>query len=187
MIKLNLNRMIRDFEKKEKIQGKVLEQKRTLVRYCSKAIKEIHRRKIKEAKKLIKNVETGLKKMKRYKSEFSSHIEHIEQEYAEAVLLLCVVEDKKCPIPETLKVSDISYLNGLLDAVGELRREMLDLLRDGKYEEAGRFFNAMEALYEAVESFQFSGSILPGFRRKQDVARRQIEQARSEILYAKRR
>ena len=47
-------------------------------------------------------------------------------------------------------------------------------------------FDAMEKIYEAVEPFQFSNSILPNFRRKQDVARRQIEQARSEILYSKR-
>ena len=186
MVDLNLNKMIKTFERKEKIQGEVLEQKRILVRYCSKAIKETHSRKISSAKQLVKKVEAGLKKMRTYRNEFTAHIEHIEQEYVEAVLLLCVVEKKKCPMPESLKVSDVSYLNGLMDVIGELRREMLDLLRKDKYKEAERFFNAMERLYESTEPIQFSGSIVPNFRRKQDVARRQIEQARSEILYAKR-
>ncbi len=186
MIDFNLERMIKEFEKKEKQQTEVLEQKRALVRDCSNAIKEIHRRKLTNAKNLIKNVEQGLKKMKKFKTEFKVHIEHIEQEYVEAVVLLEIVENKKCSSPKKLKVSDVSYLTGLMDIVGELRREMLDLLRKDNYKEAERMFNAMEKVYESVEPVQFSNSIVPGFRRKQDVARRQIEQARSEILYSKR-
>ena len=183
---LDLNRMIKEFEKKEKQQTEILEQKRALVRDCSNAIKETHRRKLNTAKKLITNVKNGLKKLKNYEKEFGVHIEHIEQEYTEAVLLLEIVEKKKCSSPKKLNVSDVSYLNGLMDIVGELRREMLDLLRKDKYTEAERMFNEMERIYESVEPVQFSNSIVPGFRRKQDVARRQIEQARSEILYSKR-
>lgn len=183
---MNFERMIKEFEKKEKQQTEILEQKRALVRDCSKAIKEIHRRKLKSAKELIKNVEDGLKKLNNLREEFEVHIEHIEQEYTEAVILLEVVENEKISSPEKLKVSDVSYLNGLMDIVGELRREMLDLLRKDNYKEAERMFDAMETIYESVEPIQFSNSIIPNFRRKQDVARRQIEQARSEILYSKR-
>ncbi|MCC7552850.1 hypothetical protein KO317_04275 [Candidatus Micrarchaeota archaeon] len=186
MIDMNLNKMIKEFEKKEKEQTEVLEQKRALVRDCSNAIKEIHRRKLEPAKKLITNVEEGLKKLKKYEKDFAVHLEHIEQEYTEAIVLLEIVETKNCSPPTKLKVSDISYLNGLMDVIGELRREMLDLLRKDNYKEAERMFDAMEKIFESVEPVQFSNSIVPGFRRKQDVARRQIEQARSEILYSKR-
>ncbi len=187
MINMNLDKMIKEFEKKEKQQTEVLEQKRALVRDCSKAIKEIHRRKINSAETLIKNVEKGLKKLNKCKEEFAVHTDHIEQEYVEAVVLLEIVKNKKCSSPEKLKVSNVAYLNGLMDIVGELRREMLDLLRKDKYKDAERMFDSMEKIYESVELIQFSNSIIPNFRRKQDVARRQIEQARSEILYSKRK
>ena len=71
---------------------------------------------------------------------------------------------------------------GLLDSVGELKREMYESIRKGKKKDAERYFALMEEIFDALLPLRFSNAVLPDFRRKQDVARIQIEQARGELL-----
>src|SRR3989338_3016730 len=76
------------------------------------------------------------------------------------------------------------WLLGCCDVVGEFRREMLEMLKAGKKKEAEKYFGMMEAVYDELVPIRFSNSLLPNFRKKQDVARGQVEQARSEIVRA---
>ena len=69
-----------------------------------------------------------------------------------------------------------------MDVVGELKRESLISLRNNNTDEAKRYFSFMEYIYDATRSIRFAEAILPGFRKKQDVARIQIENAGSDIL-----
>ena len=59
---------------------------------------------------------------------------------------------------------------------------MYESLRHGKKKDAEGYFQMMEGIYDALLPLRFSNSVLPEFRRKQDVARIQIEQARGELL-----
>jgi translin len=92
------------------------------------------------------------------------------------------VELKKIPSYAELGVPEIPYLLGLLDSIGELKREMYESLRRGNKHEGGFYFKMMEEVYDELLPLRFSNSVLPDFRRKQDVARIQIEQARGELL-----
>ena len=53
--------------------------------------------------------------------------------------------------------------------------------------EAERYFELASGIYEELLPIRFSNSLLPNFRKKQDVARSQVEQARSELVRAKMR
>ena len=142
----------------------------------------MHAKKNREANKYLKEAETGLKSIRKYQSEFPAQLNHVLQEYAEARIVLSAVEKGKIPTFKQLGVGEIPYLNGLLDATGELKREMYESLRHGKMKKAEKYFKMMEEIYDELLPLRFSNSVLPEFRRKQDVARHQIEQARGELL-----
>jgi translin len=69
-----------------------------------------------------------------------------------------------------------------MDVVGELKREILDSLRASETERAKAYLVLMESIYDATRAIRFPESVLPGFRKKQDVARIQLENAGSDIL-----
>jgi translin len=169
-------------EREEKLD-KVLSSNRKAVRHCSNAIKAIHAHDLDEGKKNLDAAVALLSEIRPYQDEFTSQINHVLQEYAEAKIVLSAVEDGKIPTHWELNVGEISYLNGLLDSVGELKREMYESLRHGKTDDAKKYFEMMEGIYDALLGLRFSNAVLPEFRRKQDVARIQIEQARGELLH----
>lgn len=177
---------IKDIEKmlmkKEKEMDDILSKNRIVIRSCSNSIKAIHAKKMNEAKKHLKDAEKELKTITRYQQDFPAQLNHVLQEYAEARIVLSAVEKDRIPSYKELKVGEIPYLNGLLDAIGELKREMYESLRHGKTKKAEKYFAMMEAIYDELLPLRFSNSVLPEFRRKQDVARLQIEQARGELL-----
>ena len=167
---------------REEAQDSMLRLTREIVRGCAVAIKAVHARDRKAAEGEMRKVETLIKKARKGEGEFRHVALSAYQEYAEAKVLLAALEKAELPTHEELGVPFEAYLTGLMDAVGELRREMLGELKRGRRKEAERYFDVMDAIYEAVLPLRFSNSLLPNFRKKQDVARIQIEHARSELL-----
>ncbi|QLJ52272.1 MAG: hypothetical protein Sv326_0097 [Candidatus Fermentimicrarchaeum limneticum] len=177
----SIGKIVKILEGEEKEQDELLRLTREIVRGCSVAIKCIHSKELKECEKQIEAVERMVEKMRKADG-FENITMQAYQEYAEARVLLSVIGRKDIPTYEELKIPFKAYLLGLLDCVGELRREMLEELKRGDKKKADYYFSKMDELYEALLPLRFSNSLLPNFRRKQDVARMQLEQARSELL-----
>jgi translin len=167
---------------REKILDGLLGDNRMIVRSCSNAIKAMHARDMDEARKHLEEAEAGVKKVMKFESEFPDQLNHILQEYSEARIVQSALETKKIPSVSELGVPPVPYLNGMLDAIGELKREMYESLRRGDKPEAEGYFRMMEEIFDELLPLRFSNAILPEFRRKQDSARHQIEQARGELL-----
>jgi len=179
---IGINEIEKNLSEMEKKLDSVLTESRKAVRSCSNAIKAMHSHELAEAKKHLQEAEKTLKIISPYYEDFPSHLDHVYQEYAEARIVLSSIELKKIPSYGDLKVPAIPYLLGLLDAIGELKREMYESLRRGDKHEAEFYFRMMEEVYDELLPLRFSNAILPDFRRKQDGARHQIEQARGELL-----
>jgi len=179
---IGINQIVKKLSEREKHLDKVLAENRKTVRFCSNAIKAMHAYDLVSAKKHLKEAEKHLKKIRPYAGEFPSQLNHVLQEYAEARIVLSAIELKKVPGCAALDVPETPYLLALFDAVGELKREMYESLRRGNKHEAGFYFKMMEEIYDELLPIRFSNAVLPEFRRKQDNARRQIEQARGELL-----
>lgn len=180
-----VEKLVQELRKKEAAQDELIKITRESVRDCSVAIKYLHEGKNKEADVHIAKSQQAIKSLGKYFDNFTNSVEHAQQEYAEAVLLKALIAKKPLPEAEDLGISWTAYLNGLLDCIGELRRELLESLRKGKRKEAEYYFEQMESIFESLMPLKFSNSLLPGFRPKQDVARRQVEQARSELVTSK--
>ena len=112
---------------------------------------------------------------------FYDAVEAAKQEYAEASILLGLNTGKGYPSPELLGLNYKSYLLGLADVPGELRRQTLDLLRAGDLVAAEENLETMEEIYRHLSKVDEVSLLLKGLRRKLDVARSVTERTRAEI------
>lgn len=168
--------------KKEAVLDEIIKKNREIVRLTANSIKEMHAGNLPAAKKLLSSAESQISILSKETKKYGMDLNHVMQEYAEAKFLLAAIERKELPSSTDLGATPESYLSGLLDCMGELKREMYECLRKGKKKDAEYYFALMEKIYDGLLPLKFSGALLPDFRRKQDVARIQIEQARGELL-----
>lgn len=173
-----------ELEKKQKGLDRASELSRDSVRHCAKAINMMHNRNFREAKELIEESRAALAELMQMTSD-NYMLLMPSQEFAEASILYSVTNDAAAPsIPsyKELGISAEAYLLGIMDVVGELKREILDSLRSNDVDMAKAHLMLMENIYDATRAIRFPESVLPGFRKKQDVARIQLENAGSDIL-----
>jgi translin len=110
-----------------------------------------------------------------------------EQEFVEAASLIAIVEKKEIPSEKTLDVMPESYVLGLMDCVGELKRMIFDKIRIGNIDDASRIFEIMENLYLYLYPFSMYDKVLKEARRKIDVDRILVDDVRGAITEEKRR
>ena len=161
---------------------------RDVVILCSHSIIAAHKGDLRLAKQKIKKAEVVLKKnQKKAKNGFKKYLITPEQEFVEANSFLAVIENKEIPSLKSLKVSEESYVLGLLDCIGELKRLVLDNIRNGQLKKADRIFSVMENLYQTLYPFAMYDKIVKEARRKLDVNRVLVEETRAVITEEIRR
>ena len=166
----------------------LLRNTREIVILCSRSIISVHKGELKNAKKNLKQADILLKKYKKKgESDLRRYLITPEQEFVEAACLIAVVERKEIPSDAKLKVMPESYVLGLLDCVGELKRMIFDKIRLGDIEEALRIFDVMENLYLHLYPFSMYDKVVKEARRKVDVDRILVDDARGAITEEKRR
>ena len=161
---------------------------RDVVILCSHSIIAAHKGDLRLAREKIKKAEAVLKvNQKKAKNNFKKYLITPEQEFVEAHSFLAIVENKEIPSLKSLKVSEGSYILGLLDCIGELKRLVLDNIRKGQLEKADRIFDVMENLYQTLYPFALYDKIVKEARRKLDVNRILVEETRAVITEEIRR
>jgi translin len=179
---LNISEIEKSLMEKEAVMDELIRKNREIVRMTANSIKEMHAGKLEEAEKLLSAARGELDALNARVSGHELETGHIMQEYAEAAILLAAIRKQDLPSSKDLDVSYEAYLCGLLDCVGELKREMYERLRKRDKAEAERYFGLMEKIFDELLPLKFSNALMHDFRRKQDAARIQIEQARGELL-----
>ena len=166
----------------------MIKNNRETVILCSQAIISIHKNDLNTAKKKIAKAKSELTKLKQKTSgNLVRYIITPEQEFVEAVSLLAVIEGKEIPSVKSLNVSDESYILGLLDCIGELKRQVIDKIRVGNSNRATQLFDVMENLYLLLYPFASYDKIVKETRRKLDVNRMLVEETRSVLTEEIRR
>jgi translin len=179
--------IVENLVKKQQDFDSVMALVRDIVRNSAQAITMLHNNKINEASKAIDAAEKMSISLKKFGPDFDYHAKQAYQEYTEARIFLEIKQKHALPSYKKINVDQESYLMGLMDVMGELKREILESLREGKVKEAESYFDSMREIYDSTRSIRFAEAVLNGFRRKQDVARIQLESAGSEILSFKRK
>jgi translin len=180
-----INRELRNIEERREI---LIKNTRDMVMLCSKSIIALHNNEIDNACIKISQAKIMLDKFKGYaKTDLQKYIAVAEQEFVEAYVLKSIVEESSLPGKTELNVSGSSYLTGLLDCIGEVKRMVYDRMRAGKAENATKLFAIMQDLYSIVYPFAVYDNLIPGLRRKLDVSKMLIEDIRAVITEETRR
>jgi translin len=106
------------------------------------------------------------------------------QESVEASLLYALHRSEALPTPADLRVEPESYLSGLADVVGEIRRLILHELSAGNVAAAEEKMVMLEELYRLLLRFETTRAILP-LKPKQDAARGILERTRGDVTMAR--
>lgn len=187
-IKTSLSNISKELANLQDSREYLLKNTRDVLNLCSQSIISAHKGDLdvakKKALKASKLLETYRKKAN---SELKRYLVTPEQELVEASAFLAIVENKTIPSVASLKVSNESYVLGLMDLIGELKRYVFDNIRIGKSKEASRVFEIMENLFLYLYPFALYDKILKEARKKLDVNRRLIEDTRSAITEEVRR
>lgn len=173
----------------DKVREKILPFSREAVRKCSEAIKKTHKGLYKEAHTLITNVHEITERTEHEisSSDFimkSRSLDVAYQELAEAANLLSILEYGKFTAPDVYKIPSRPYLNGLADAIGELRRAALDFLRQDNVAGAENLLHFMDEILDGLQTFDYPNALIPDLRRKCDVGRSLVERTRGDLTRA---
>ena len=180
-----INRELRNIEERREI---LIKNTRDMVMLCSKSIIALHNNEMDNACIKISQAKIMLDKFKEYaKTDLQKYIAVAEQEFVEAYVLKSIVEESSLPSKTELNVSGSSYLTGLLDCIGEVKRMVYDRMRAGEAEDATKLFAIMQDLYSMVYPFAVYDNLIPGLRRKLDVSKMLIEDIRAVITEETRR
>jgi len=174
---------------KDDAREKMLPLCRDSIRYSSTAIRSVHRQEFGEAEKLIKSARSALseaEKAIRKHGELGSTgaVKDAQKEFAEANITLAIVNGKTIPGPEELGVDVAAYLNGLGEAVGEIRRYLLDGMRKGDLSRGEELLTVMDDIYSMLVTMDFPDALTGGLRRTTDMVRGVLEKTRSDLTLA---
>jgi len=165
---------------------KVLPLCRETIRHCSQAIRAVHRQEFEQAKELLKSARKLLDEAKKTITACSKlgntgFFRDAQKELAEGSITLALVTGKQPPDPGELGIDPAAYLNGLGEAVGELRRYLLDSMRKGDLSRGGELLSAMDDIYNILVTMDFPDAITAGLRRTTDMVRGVLERTRSDL------
>lgn len=191
-LKSVLKEIRKELKEKEKLRETSQKEMRKATSLSKQAILLIHQKKIKEAKKLIEKATNILSELKEVSKEYPEIIHSglfnaAFQEYSEACIFLKLIEESTVVTPQEIGVPSIDYVLGLADVIGEFRRLALDALREGNIKKGESCLQTMDEIYIELMAMDEAYMLVPGLRRKCDVARKIIETTRGDITQEVRR
>jgi translin len=183
-----VNKIEKNIDSKDRVREQALRFSREIIISCRKAIQSIHKNQLKESNSNIKSASVKLQKLydltKNHPELYhAGFVENAAQELVEAYCLFNITKKKDLPDPDEIKTTYSSYLLGLCDLVGELRRTTLDAIRQGNTKKAEDYLNMMEEIYDLIIRFDYPSGLLP-IKKKQDMVRNLIERTRGEMTVA---
>jgi len=167
-----ITKIRKELDEQEKIRSEAIKAGREIIPLCARAIRSVQKGDYKPAEKAVSEIEGKIKKIEVILADYpvvkDATLGAIYQEYAELCIVLAYLEKKKLV---EVNVPPEYYLLGLGDAIGELKRVGMELLAAGKKKEAKTLYEALEDIYADYAGLTYPNSIVPGLKRKQDVAR----------------
>ena len=181
----------RTFESQTLVRDQALAQARQLTRHAAHAIRAIHRSEIDlatenldQAKSLVESLRSNLAAFPDIF--YAGYTQDAIKEFAEASITVALILNQSLPSPEDLNLEYATYLNGLAEVTGELRRRCLDILRQGYSQEAERLLACMDDIYNLLVTIDYPDAITHGLRRQTDLVRGIVERTRGDLTLSLR-
>jgi translin len=178
-------------EARHSIREGALELSRSLIRHSANTIRAIHRGELDKAREMLEEGRSVVKQFNADLAEEQSiygagYVQDALKEYAEASITFALMAQEKIPGPTDLEIDYPAYLNGLAEAMGELRRSILDLMRAGDLKRAEELLRIMDEVYGVLVTVDFPDAITRGLRRTTDMVRGVLERTRGDLTMAVR-
>jgi translin len=182
-------RILQHFAGKNAAREHALVASRSIIRLSANSIRAVHRGEFEKARALLDEArstrDTAVAALDGHSDIYNAGFLHdAQKEYAEAEVTLALLDGHPLPEPEAIGVEFPAYLNGIAEAVGELRRWLLDRLRQGDYDGLEGILRAMDDIYSVLVTIDFPDAMTGGLRRTTDQTRGILEKTRGDLTMA---
>ena len=179
------------FVDKHQARERALPLCREALRHSANAIRAVHREEFGKAEELIDRARDLLGQAREGVRDHpdiyhAGFVHDAQKEYVEACTTLALIAGRPLPTPEALAVELPAYLNGLGEAVGELRRHLLDALRAGDVDHCEVTLGAMDDIYSVLVTLDYPDAMTGGLRRTTDAVRGILERTRGDLTVSVR-
>jgi len=174
---------------KDAARERALHSSRDALRHSTDAIRSVHRGEYEEAKTRLSAARDLLKELDETLREHqdllhTGFVYSAQKEYVEGCVTLGLIMENSLPDPDELGVGHAAYLNGLGEAVGEIRRHILDITRKGEIARCEVLLEAMDDIYGVLVTMDFPDAMTGGLRRTTDAVRGILERTRGDLTIA---
>jgi translin len=164
---------------------------RRLIRHSANTIRAVHRGEFKKAEKML---DEGRELVEQFNADLAEepsiyragYVQDALKEFAEANITYALITGQPLPGPEELSMDYPAYLKGLGEAMGELRRSILDLIRGGDLARGEELLETMDEVYGVLVTVDYPDAITGGLRRTTDMVRGVLERTRGDLTMAVR-
>ena len=159
---------------------------RRTIRSSGSSIRAVHLLRPEEALRLADEAGGALRQAQEALAPFpslvgSGPLHDAAKEYAEARLTAAMVADAPLPSADDLRVPPAAWLNGLAEAASELRRHLLDRLRQGDLSRSETLLATMDEAYGMLVTMDYPDAVSGGLRRTTDALRAVLERTRGDL------
>jgi translin len=174
------------FQAKHRAREQALSLSRECIRLSANTIRAAHRQEYDQAQALLRQAAQRVHEMRdalpnHQDLYYAGFVQDAQKEYAEASITLAFVADQPMPLPRQLQVEMAPYLNGLGEAVGELRRFILDALRRDEVDRCEAALATMDEVYTLLVTMDYPEGVTGGLRRTTDMVRGTLERTRGDL------
>ncbi len=168
-----------------------LQVSREVIRLSANTIRAVHRQDFDEARNLLGQAESKLYETGDILREWpeiyhAGFLSDARKEYSEARITFALISGTGIPQPGELGVEMAPYLNGMGEAIGELRRFILDSLRKNDSRRCDELMDVMDNIYAILVTVDFPEQVTGGLRRTTDAMRGVLERTRGDLTMALR-
>jgi translin len=182
----------KELTRKDEVVEEFHRSTRKATRLSKQAIRFVHMERNEDSKKSLLEADKLFARLKEVAKDYphliyTGMMEAALQEYAEGQIFLNLINEGRFVKPEEICVPSIPYVLGLADVIGELRRRTLDSFRRGQVKTGEICLQTMEQIFGEMTAMEEGYLLVPGLRRKCDIARRIIETTRGDVTFEVRR
>src|SRR6195256_1361548 len=180
-----------ELDRKNAAREQALRWSRELIRACANSIRAVHRREFAAAEELLGQAHALNDQICTLLAHmgdvyWTGYVQDAQKELVEACCTLALVKGSALPDPVALGIAPAPFVNGLAEAVGELRRYVLDMLRRGEVDGCERLLGAMDDVYALLVTLDYPDALTGGLGRTTDSTRGILEKTRGDLTLALR-
>ena len=180
------DRLRAEFDAKTSAREKGLSSARDAIRACSNAIRAMHRHETEASAELVSQAQAHLDDahaaLKDHPEILHAGFVHdAEKEVAEARITFALTTGGDLPTHSELGLPPAAFAKGMAESIGEIRRHILDLMRQGDLKRCEELLASMDEMYFLLTTMDYPDAITHGLRRLTDVARSIIERTRGDF------